>query len=72
MLLNYLCIRLSVNDKFHLRYTDLWQDVLLVMYQDKELCRKFSLHDWQEALLCLKGENLVSADYEDYLKRLLI
>ena len=72
MLLNYLCMRISTKHKSDLRYSDLWKDVLLVMYQDKELCRRFSIYDWQAALLYLKSEELLSDDYEDYLKRLLI
>lgn len=71
MLLNYLCIRIGASCPADLRYNDLWQDVLLAIYQDKELCQSFSIFDWQEALRYLKGEEMASYNYEDYLKRLL-
>ena len=71
MLLKYLCVRTGVLYLSELRYTDLWQDVLLVMCQDKEICQSFSIYDWQETLLYLKGEELVSDNYEEYIKRLL-
>lgn len=72
MLLNYLCMRIGANHKSDLKYSDLWEDVLLAMCQDVELCRMFSIYDWQEALLWLKQEHLTSDNYADYLKRLLI
>lgn len=71
MLLNYLCVRLNVPYISDLRYSDLWKDVLLVMYQDKELCSSFSIHDWQQTLFYLKEEELMSDNYEDYIRLLL-
>lgn len=71
MLLTYMCVRLDLPYMSDLRYSDLWQDLLIVMYQDKELCSSFSILDWQEALLYLKQEELLSDNYEDYIKRLL-
>lgn len=72
MLLNYLHLRIGGPYLSDLKYTDLWQDVLRAMYRDKEFCQSFSIRDWQETLLYLKGEELVSDNYEDYLKRLLV
>lgn len=72
MLLNYLRIRIGVPYVSDLRYSHMWQDVLLCLSLDGEAYQMFSLHDWQEALMYLKGEELDSENPRDYLARLLL
>ena len=71
MLLNYLRMHIGAPYISDLRYSHMWKQVLVCMALDRETCSMFSLYDWHEALLYLKGEDFTSPDYKDYLNRLI-
>ena len=71
MLLNYLRMHMGAPYISDLHYSSMWKQVLICISTDRDACAMFSLHDWQEALLYLKGEDLKSDNYRDYLERLI-
>ena len=71
MLLNYLRMRVGSPYISDLRYTNMWKQVLICMVSDDDTCDMFTIYDWQEALLYLKGEDFKSNDYKDYLNKLI-
>ena len=71
MLLNYLRMRIGAPYISDLHYSTMWKQVLLCMSLDRDTCNMFSIRDWREALLYLKGDDFKSEDYKDYLNRLI-
>ena len=71
MLLNYLRMNIGAPYISDLHYSHMWKQVLLCIVLDEKTCHMFSIYDWHEALLYLKGEDLQSNDYKDYLNRLV-
>lgn len=71
MLLKYLLMRTGNVSLDELKYSNIWEEVLLCMSLDSDVCNMFSIHDWQETLLYFKGERLSSDNPRDYLHKLL-
>lgn len=71
MLIEYLFKQTGSTYISDLLYSDSWKKVMREIASKDELLEKFSLKDWQEALMYLKNEKINSNDPKEFIKRLL-
>lgn len=71
MLLDFLRISSGAPCISDLKYSSIWKQVLICVMTDRKTCELFSISDWQQTLLYLKGKELHSDDYREYLDRLI-